>query len=69
MSCEFCVDADGIPCFPLAESTGQHVHSTYLCRHCGSLGPDGQLSQLRSNLRLASPEVGDSSLHHSLVNP
>lgn len=68
MSCEHCIDEDGIPCFPLAEANGLRTVSAYLCRHCGSLGPEWPDSQLRSNSSLALPEIGEC-LPHSLVMP
>lgn len=52
MSCKYCVDDDGIPCFPLSNPQTS-MASTYLCRHCGSLGPDSSLHS--SSFALAQP--------------
>lgn len=75
MACEYCVDPDGIPCFPLADA-GRPSHSIYLCRHCGSRGPEAPSSQLRSNSSLAAPEMVDFALlplrrlaHDSCTSP
>lgn len=66
MSCEFCVDADGIPCFAAfgihPQARPGTLKSTFWCPHCLSAEPVQADSLLRTNFRLASPEVVDSPL-------
>jgi hypothetical protein len=63
MSCEYCIDADGIPCFPAfgihPQARPGAVKSTFWCPHCLSAEPEVTHSLLRTNPILAAPEVSD----------